>query len=157
MAFVNEMNVCELTPVPCAAWICGVVLVRPDDDDARVRRRLDHRQDEVVVADAVDDDRVEIDQLLDVLGPRLVVAGVDLARQNRPHLVSGQVADDVLRPRVVGVQRDADLQRARRLCRQRGSWRTERRPRSAARRRVRGPNASLHDGLVGRPGLGGTE
>ena len=25
MAFVNEMNVCELTPLPCAEWICGVV------------------------------------------------------------------------------------------------------------------------------------
>ena len=25
MAFVNEMKVCELTPVPCADVICGVV------------------------------------------------------------------------------------------------------------------------------------
>ena len=67
------------------------------------------------MADAVDDDRVEIDELLDVLGPRLVVAGVDLARQDRPDLVAGQVADHVLRPRVVRVQRDADLEGGRRL------------------------------------------
>ena len=52
-------------------------------DDLRVPRRLDHVEDEVVVADAVDDDRVEVGELLDVLGPRLVVAGVDLARQDR--------------------------------------------------------------------------
>ena len=76
----------------------------------RVPRRLDHRKDEVVVADAVDDDGVEIGELLDVLGPRLVVAGVDLARQDRAHLVAGQRADDVLGPGVVRVQGDADLQ-----------------------------------------------
>ena len=111
MAFVNEMNVCELTPVPRADLICGVASLGRMIDDLRVAGRLEHRQDEIVVADAVDDDRVEVDQLLDVLGPRLIVAGVDLARQNRPHLVTGQVADDVPRPRVVRVQRDADLER----------------------------------------------
>ena len=109
MALVNEMNVCELTPVPCAGMNLRRRLVGADDDDLRVARRLDHRHDEVVVADAVDDDRVEIDELLDVLRPRLIVAGVDLARQDRPHLVARQVADDVLRPRVVRMQRDADL------------------------------------------------
>ena len=61
------------------------------------------------------DDRVEIDELLDVVGPRLVVAGVDLARQDRSHFVARQVADDVLRPRVVRMKRDADLQRRFRL------------------------------------------
>ena len=85
-------------------------VVRPDDDELGVARRLDHVEDEVVVADAVDDDGVEVGELLDVLRPRLVVAGVDLAGQDRAHLDAG-VADDVPGPRVVRVQRHADLER----------------------------------------------
>ena len=57
---------------------CG--LVGADDDEFRVARRLDHGGDEVVVADAVHDNGVEIDDLLDVVGPGLVIAGVNLAR-----------------------------------------------------------------------------
>ena len=75
------MNVCEFTPVPRPARIMRRLGVHANDRRPRIARRLQHRKDEVVVADAVDDDGVEIRQLLDVLGPRLVVAGVDLARQ----------------------------------------------------------------------------
>ena len=115
MALVNEMNVCELTLLPCAEWICGVVsLTRmmtsflfPDD--------LIIGNDEVVVSDAVQHDGVEVDQLLDVFRSRLIVAGIDLAREDSPHLVSRQRADHVLRPRIVGMQRHADLQRRRDL------------------------------------------
>ena len=57
---------------------CG--LVGADDNEFRVAGRLDHGGDEVVVADAVHDNGVEIDDLLDVVGPGLVIAGVNLAR-----------------------------------------------------------------------------
>ena len=90
-------------------------LVGPDDDDPFVAGCLEHRHDEVVVADAVDDDRIEVDELLDVIRPGLIVAGVDFARKNRSHLVPGQVADDVPGPREVWVKRDANLQRGFRL------------------------------------------
>ncbi len=82
---------------------------------ARVPRRLQHRKDEIVVADAIDDDDVEVCETLDVLRPRLVIPRVDIARQQRAHFVPRQVADNVRRPGVVRMQRDADLQRCRRL------------------------------------------
>ena len=88
-------------------------VVDSNDDELLVVRRLDHRHDEIVVPDAVDDNRVQIHELLDVFGPRLVVARVDLSRQDRPHLVARQIPDDVFRPRIIRMQRDADLQRAR--------------------------------------------
>ena len=107
MAFENEMNVCELTVPPLAALSSGTPSFGLDDHQLLVARSLDHVEDEVVVADAVDDDRIQVGELLDVLGPRLVVAGVDLAGQDRAHLDVG-AADHVLRPRVVGMQRHAD-------------------------------------------------
>ena len=56
-------------------------------------------------------DDVEIGQPLDVLRPRLIIARVDVARQQRAHFVPRQIADDVGGPGVVRMQRDADLQR----------------------------------------------
>ena len=65
--------------------------VDAEDRRSRVARRLQHRQDEVVVSDAVDDDDVEIGKPLDVLRPRLIVTRVDITRQQRAHLVPGSL------------------------------------------------------------------
>ena len=103
MALENEMNVCELTPLPPAGANHRRLGIDTNDSRAGVARGLQHRKDEVVVADAVDDEHIEIRELLDVLRPRLIVAGVDIARKQRAHLVPGQIADDVRRPGVVRV------------------------------------------------------
>ena len=91
--------------------------VHPHDHRPRIAGRFQHRKDEIVVSDAVHDDDVEIRQPLDVLRPWLIVAGVDITWQQRPHLITRQIAHDVGRPRVVRMQRDADLERRSRLCR----------------------------------------
>ncbi len=87
-------------------------LVGADDGEALVARGLDHARDEVVVADPVDDDGVEVGELLDVLRARLVVARVHLAGQDGPHLHVRSVSRHVAGPRVVGVQRHPHLERA---------------------------------------------
>ena len=103
------MNVCELTPLPRARANHRRFGVHPHDRRARVARRLQHRKYEIVVPDAVDDHDIEIGQPLDVLRPRLIIAGVDIARQQRTHFVARQIADDVGGPGIVRMERDADL------------------------------------------------
>src|SRR5262245_22721855 len=100
------MNVCEFTAPPRSDLRSGVASL----GFTTTMRSL---PEAFVVPDAVDDDRVEVDDLLDVLGPRLVVARVDLAREDGAHLDLGPVADHVLGPRVVRVQRHPDLERLR--------------------------------------------
>ena len=86
--------------------------VRPDHGDFGVPGGLDHPQDEIVMANAIDDDRVEVGELLDIVRPGLVVPRVDIAGEDGSDLHARRVAGDVLGPRVIRVQGHADPERA---------------------------------------------
>ena len=104
------MKVCEFTPLPRLARIIGVSTFTRTITARALPDAFSIGKMKIVVSDAVHDDDVEIRQPLDVLRPRLVVAGVNAARQQGPHLITRQIAHDVGRPRVVRMQRDANLE-----------------------------------------------
>ena len=105
------MNVCEFTPLPRPARIIGVsaftrtIVARVFPDAFSIGNMKSSCPMPFTISD------VEIGQTLDVLRARLVITRVDVARQQRPHFVTRQLADDVGGPGIVRMKRDADLQR----------------------------------------------